>query len=38
MSPVAFTAAGGSRPRNNLPPYLAVTFIIALEGVFPSRS
>jgi microcystin-dependent protein len=38
MSPVAFTAAGGSRPRNNMPPYLAVTFIVALGGVFPSRS
>ncbi|MFC6663457.1 phage tail protein [Deinococcus multiflagellatus] len=30
-------AAGGSQPHNNLPPYLAVTFIIALQGIFPQR-
>lgn len=30
--------AGGSAPHNNLQPYLAVSFIIALEGVFPSRN
>lgn len=38
MSPLAFGPAGGSQPHNNVPPYLAVTFIIALEGVFPARS
>lgn len=30
--------SGGSRPHNNMQPYLCVNFIIALEGVFPSRS
>jgi len=30
--------AGGSQPHNNLQPYLTVTFIIALQGVFPPRS
>lgn len=30
--------AGGGAPHNNLPPYLAVNFIIALQGVYPSRS
>ena len=29
---------GGSGPHNNLPPYLVLNFIIALVGVYPSRS
>jgi microcystin-dependent protein len=29
--------AGGSVPHENMPPYLAVTFIIALQGIYPSR-
>jgi microcystin-dependent protein len=29
---------GGSAPHNNLPPYLALTFIICLAGIFPPRS
>lgn len=28
----------GSQPHNNLPPYLVVNFVIALQGIFPSRS
>ena len=28
---------GGSQPHNNMPPYLTVTFIIALQGIFPQR-
>lgn len=31
-------AAGGSQPHNNLPPYLVMNFIIALQGIFPPRS
>jgi microcystin-dependent protein len=38
MSPQAFSLAGGSQPHDNMQPYLCVTFIIALEGIFPSRS
>jgi microcystin-dependent protein len=34
----AISVAGGSLPHNNLPPYLTVTFLIALQGVFPPRS
>jgi microcystin-dependent protein len=34
----ATSAAGGNQPHNNLMPYLVVTFIIALQGVFPSRN
>jgi microcystin-dependent protein len=30
--------AGGNQPHNNLPPYLALNFCIALTGIFPSRS
>jgi microcystin-dependent protein len=30
--------AGGSQPHNNLQPYLAMNFIIALVGMYPSRS
>ncbi|CAB5660393.1 Phage Tail Collar Domain [Delftia tsuruhatensis] len=29
--------AGGSQPHNNLPPYLTMNFVIALQGVFPAR-
>jgi microcystin-dependent protein len=30
--------AGGSQPHSNLQPYLCVDFIIALEGIYPSRN
>ena len=29
--------AGGNQPHNNMQPYLVVNFIIALQGVYPSR-
>ena len=38
MSPQALGIAGSSQPHNNMPPYLALTFIICLQGVFPPRS
>ncbi len=38
MSFQALQPAGGSQPHNNQQPYLAVYFIIALQGVFPPRS
>jgi microcystin-dependent protein len=31
-------SAGGGQPHANIQPYLAVNYIIALQGVFPSRS
>ena len=34
----ALPAAGGSQAHNNLQPYLAMNFIIALQGLYPSRS
>jgi microcystin-dependent protein len=38
MSATALATSGASQPHNNLPPYLALTFIIALQGIFPPRS
>lgn len=38
MNPQALSLAGSSFPHNNMPPFLVVTFIIALQGVFPPRS
>jgi microcystin-dependent protein len=38
LSPASTTPAGGSIPHDNRQPYLAVTYIIALEGIFPSQS
>ena len=37
MNPLALSIAGSSFPHNNMPPYLTVFFIIALQGVFPAR-
>lgn len=33
----AISVAGGSLPHNNLMPFLTVTFIIAMQGIFPPR-
>lgn len=37
MAPFVSGPTGGSLPINIQQPYLAVTFIIALQGIFPSR-
>jgi microcystin-dependent protein len=37
MNAQAIGLAGGSQPHNNMPPYLTLNFIIALQGIFPSR-
>jgi microcystin-dependent protein len=37
MNPQALSISGGSLPHNNMMPYLVVTFIIALQGIFPPR-
>lgn len=37
MSPNAISLAGGNQPHPNLQPYLCVNFIIALNGIYPSR-
>jgi microcystin-dependent protein len=38
MNPSALGVAGGGAAHNNMPPYLRLTFIIALNGVFPARN
>jgi microcystin-dependent protein len=38
MNATAIGMAGGSIPFSIMPPYLAVTFCIALFGIFPSRN
>jgi microcystin-dependent protein len=38
MSPAMIVPTGGSQPVSVMPPYLCVNFIIALEGIYPSRS
>lgn len=38
MNPMALQASGGSQPHNNMQPFLAVRFIICMNGIFPSRS
>lgn len=37
LAPTAISMAGSSLPHNNIQPYLCINFIIALQGIFPSR-
>jgi microcystin-dependent protein len=37
LSPKAIGVTGQGQAHNNMSPYLALTFIIALQGVFPAR-
>jgi microcystin-dependent protein len=38
MTPENITNTGGSQPHENRQPFLVLNFIIALQGVFPSRN
>lgn len=38
MNPESIGLTGDGQPHNNLPPYLALNFCIASQGVFPERS
>jgi microcystin-dependent protein len=38
MNPQAIGVAGSSLPHNNMQPYLALNFCIALQGIYPPRS
>ena len=38
MATGAVRAEGGSQPHSNMPPYLAVNFVISLFGIFPPQS
>ena len=37
LAPDAIGFAGGSQPHANMPPFTAMTWCIALQGIFPSR-
>ncbi len=38
MAPAMASNSGGSQTHNNLQPFLTLNFIIALQGLYPSRS
>ena len=38
MAAGLITPSGNSQPHTNLQPFLVVNFIIALQGIFPSRN
>ncbi len=38
LNPAALGLSGGSQPHNNMQPYLVLSYIIAIQGVFPSRN
>lgn len=38
MDPSTGAAAGGSQPHENMPPYLVLNYVIALQGIFPSQN
>ncbi len=38
LSDQALAPTGGSQPHNNMQPFLVMNFIIALQGLYPSRS
>ena len=37
MAAAAVGSTGGSQPHNNVKPYLALRYVIAVEGIYPSR-
>ena len=38
MGGTTTSSVGGSQPHTNLQPFLALNFVIALQGIFPSRN
>jgi microcystin-dependent protein len=38
LSPESISTVGGGQPHNNMQPYLVLNFVIALQGLFPSRN
>jgi microcystin-dependent protein len=38
LNPAAIAASGGSQPHENRAPFLTLNFVIALQGIFPSRN
>jgi microcystin-dependent protein len=38
LNPAVVGNTGGSQPHENMSPYLVLNFIVALQGIFPSRN
>ncbi len=38
MNPLSIGLTGGSQPHDNIQPYLALNYVIATQGIFPSRN
>lgn len=38
MAPQAVGSSGGGQAHPNMSPYLVLSFVIALQGIFPSRN
>lgn len=38
LNPASVSNVGGSQPHTNMMPFLTLNFIIALQGIFPSRN
>jgi microcystin-dependent protein len=38
MNATAIGITGGSQPHDNMPPFQCINYIIALEGIYPSRN
>ena len=38
LDPATVQPSGGLRPHSNIQPVLALNYIIALQGIFPSRT
>ena len=38
MDPNAITQVGGGLPHNNVPPFVALSYIISMFGIFPSQA
>jgi microcystin-dependent protein len=38
MNPTSIGLTGGNQPHDNMTPFLAITFIISLQGIFPSQT
>ena len=38
MAPSSVAQVGGGQPHENMPPYLVMNMVIALQGIFPSQN
>jgi microcystin-dependent protein len=38
LDPTSLSPAGGNQPHDNLQPYTVISFIIAVDGIFPSAT